>query len=408
MLIPPLLALTVAIVWNVRQSAAISAAERDADGLKAKISSVATVRETTDRKASISANAGSVDLRQIAAALAAMDEGGAKAEVRAAVDFQQRVAGMSKDELLATLDELDRLGLSASERSELETLLLERLADLDPAAALERFASRAGDDDDDAGWELAGALEKWAKTDLAAATRWLDARIAAGGFASKSLNDRNETRGLFEAALMGNLISTDPQAAAARLQALPEDQRREVLEQLPFAELSRADQLAYAEMIRMLVPTDERAGSFANIAGQLVDDRGFGKVTEFLDAVHATPDERAAAARQTAESVMENLNDGVTRAEVDRLRSWLDVQAPGKTDAITGRALAEAAQGGGDFGFKQASQLVLGYQAAGGGDDILVAFLEGYSAHSNLGEARELAGKISDEKRRAEILAELE
>ena len=36
----------------------------------------------------------------------------------------------------------------------------------------------------------------------------------------------------FEAALLGILLSTDEAAAAARLAALPEDQRREVMERI--------------------------------------------------------------------------------------------------------------------------------------------------------------------------------
>ena len=85
----------------------------------------------------------------------------------------------------------------------------------------------------------------------------------------------------------------------------------------------------------------------------------------------------------------------------------MDKQAPGQTDSITGKALAEAAQEGGKFDYDAASQLVLQYQGSTGRDDVLIAFLEGYSAHSNLEEARALAEMIADPKQREQILGQL-
>ncbi len=407
-LIPPALALAVAGAWNGRQARTISDTGADVAVLRREISAAAAEPAEAASKPPIPAPSGRMDMRELAAAAAAMENGGSKTDIRRAVDFQQRLAGMSAAEILAALDDLDALGLSADERGELETMMLERLAEIAPEAALERFAGRA--EEDDLGWALAGALKTWAAKDLAAAARWFDGRLAVGEFASASLDGRNEIRGLFEAALVGKAISTNPADAAARLEALPADQRREVLESLAFAELGQREQLAYAEMVRTLVPADERSGSFAHIAGELADGGGIGTVADFLDAAQATPEERAAAARQAAESRLENLNDGagVTRAAVDELRTWLDRQAPGRTDAITGRALAEAAQGGGDFSYDQAAKMVLDYQARVGGDDVLVAFLKGFAARSNLEEARDLIGKVADPQRRAELMGELE
>ena len=55
-----------------------------------------------------------------------------------------------------------------------------------------------------------------------------------------------------------------------------------------------------------------------------------------------------------------------------------------------------------DFG--EASELALHYQAASGNDDVLTSFLDGWPARQNKDQARVLAGKITDEKRREEIL----
>lgn len=316
---------------------------------------------------------------------------------------------MTKEELVAALDEIAGLDLSDDAREALESLIIAPLIREDPKFALERFADRINSESSAISWQLSTALSDLAKQDLAAATAWMDRQIADGRFDSKTLDGRSEERTRFESALMQNLLATDPEAAAQRLAAIPENERREVLEQIEFPELGPEDQKAYAELVRQLVPQDERAGSFAHIASELVDDSGYDKVSSFLDAVQATPDERAAAALQTAESRLQSLGSEreVTRADVDGLREWLTRQAPGQVDTITGKALAEAAQTDGEFGFEKASQLALQYQKSSSNDDVLVAFLKSYSARSNLDQAIQLADQISDQKLRAEILNQL-
>ena len=137
----------------------------------------------------------------------------------------------------------------------------------------------------------------------------LDKQIAAGKFESRSLDGRSEMRTMFEAGVLENLISSDLEAAGRRLLALPEDQRREVLEQLSFSELGPDARRDYATLVRQLVPSDERPGSFANIATQLVEDGGYQKVSAFLDAVEATAEERAVSARQAAATQLELLGE---------------------------------------------------------------------------------------------------
>ena len=339
-----------------------------------------------------------------------MENGAGFADMRAGLEFQQRLAGMSEENLITAFDEIDRLDLSSEERQALESMLLDSLIKVDPEYALNRFSDKITSDSSGVGWQLSSALRDWAKTDLAGATAWFDRQIADGNFESKTLDGKSEMRTQFEGALMESLLATDFEAASRRLATIPEDQRREVLEQIPFSELSSEVQQAYATLVRELIPQDERAGSFAHIAAQLVNESGYDEVTAFLDAVHATPAERASSAQQTAESRMELLGrEGeVTRQDVDHLRQWLSLQAPEKTDTITGKALAEAAQDDGKFKFAEASQLVLQYQQSSGNDDVLVAFLQSYAARSNLEQAQSLANKIMDDKLRAEILKQLE
>ncbi len=415
-LIPPAVALVLVGAWNAVQLKSISSLEKDAVVMRGKIATALASGQfpadapTANRslKSPSAAGKGAVDWREMSALMSENVDNGV-ANMRTILDFQQRLKEMSKEEMIASLDEIAGLGLSPEDRQTLEGLIIDPLIKEDPEYALKRFADRIEADPNGIGWQLSSAMRDWAKKDLAGATAWFDRQIAEGTFESKSLDGKSEMRVKFESALMETLLSSDLNAASQRLAAIPEDERREVLQQIAFEELAPADQKAYAELVRQLVPADERAGSFAHIASQLVNDSGYDKVSSFLDSVNATPEERAASAVQTAESRLESLgiNGNVTRAEIDSLRAWLARQAPGQVDSITGKALAEAAQDRGKFQFPEASQLVLQYQKSSGSDDVLVSFLQSYSARSNLEEAQHLAEMISDEKRRAQILRQL-
>ena len=409
-LIPPVVALAIVGAWNGTQWRSISALETETTDMRQRISAtLSAASPDTARTTGMAATAGKppVDWQKLSAGLLDLD--GGTGGIKAGIQFERELMGMTLEEMIAALDEIDGLELSAEARELLETMILDSLIKEDPEYALERFVARIESEPDGVGWQLSSALGAWAKKDLAAATAWFDRRISEGIFDSKTLDGRSETRIQFEAALLESLLGVDPAAVGERLAAIPEDQRREVLQQLPFDELSPEDRKNYAALVRQLVPADERAGSFAHIAGELAEDGGLQDISTFLDSVQATPAERSASARQAAESRLSLLaSDGeITRGQVDELRQWLDAQAPGQTDRITGKALAEAAQEDEEFGFAEASEMILDYHRTSGNDDILVAFLEGYSARSNAEEAIHLAELIADENRRAEILKRL-
>ncbi|GAA5125227.1 hypothetical protein JIN84_13795 [Luteolibacter yonseiensis] len=416
-LIAPAASLVLIGVWNLSLSRSISGVENDNGVIRKKISATGAAGNVSEStRASVASRGNStngkqgIDWKHMSGNLLAAEDDDRNVEVRAMIDFQLRLAGMAREELIAALDEISTLDLSDAERGALEQKILEFLVKKDPQYALDRFVDRIESEPDTIGWQLSNAMKEWAKKDRASAGAWLDSQIAGGKFESRTLDGNSEMRVQFESGLLESILGSDLTAAGNRLAALPEDQRREVLENLSFPELSAGEQKSYAALVRQLVPADEREGSFAHIADQLVDENGYDKVSGFLDSVSANPEERAAAAMQVAESRLGNLasDGGVTQGEIDSLRTWLDKQAPGQTDGIIGKSLAEAAQDGGDFGFSEASQLALGYQKTSGSDEVLIAFLKSYSAHSNLEEARHLAEMISDEKRREAVLRDLE
>lgn len=410
---PPALALVAVGVWNVAQWRAVSVEAgrvRDlSERIQAARSAPAAMTDVRFAKPKAALAEGPIDWKRLASQFKEMEESGGMGDIRTMIAFQKRLAAMSRDELVAALEEIASLELDAGQRELLEQMLVSPLIGKDPELALTTFASRIPLDDDGVAWQLSSALAAWAKINPAGAAAWFDRQIAAGLFDSKSLDGQSQTRTEFEAAMTGVLLDSDVAAANRRIAALPEDQRREALEQISFSELNAAGQKAYMEMVRGLIPQDERDGSFSHVISELVPDGGYARVGAFLDEIQATPEERSVSAREAANTRLEEIagEREVTRQDVDAMREWLKNQAPGTEDRVTGEALADAAQEGGEFGFAEASKLALEYHQTSGNDDVLVAFLESFAARSNLDEALPLADKITDPARRDAILKRL-
>jgi hypothetical protein len=83
-------------------------------------------------------------------------------------------------------------------------------------------------------------------------------------------------------------------------------------------------------------------------------------------------------------------------------------QVPERTGTITGKLLAYASHNRLKMEFSEAAELAVHYNDASGNDDVLFTFLDGRPAQQNKEQARLLAAKISDEKRRTDILKKLE
>ena len=87
------------------------------------------------------------------------------------------------------------------------------------------------------------------------------------------------------------------------------------------------------------------------------------------------------------------------------MREWTTSQAPGTTDQVTGVALANSTQGTQKLEFSEAAALATQYHEASGNDEVLTGFLMAYDPDKgSKEEARVLAQKISDVKKREEIL----
>lgn len=418
-IIPPAVALVVVVVWSVSQWRSISTEKDRGRDLRERIAadgSGEATASTAERKnrpggsgSSATGATGEIDWKHVSGKMVDLMDGDESGLMEMS-EFQMRVSEMSVAEITASLDEIAGMELDDDEKEVLEELMVEELIQKDPKLVLEKFVGRLGDEDDPVTWQLPTAFAEWLSEDPTAAKAWFDGRIADGAFESKSLDGQSETRLAFEAELVGILLESDYSGARARIAALPEDQRREALESISFSDLESGAQQGYASLVRELVPQDEQAGSLSYIMFDLTLEGGYAKVDSFLDSINATPEERAVSAREAANSRLQDISTerALTSADVDEMRAWLNRQAPGTVDQVTGEAIGDAAQEGGEeFDFAAASALVMKYHKSTGNDEILVAFLDSYAAHSNLEEALPLADNISDPKLREEVLENL-
>lgn len=412
--IPPVVALVIAASWLGAQHHSISVLESESALLRKHIDDVRAASASPDSarpdkpSGARAKDKEPLDWKKIAAEVAEMRGANGMGDMRTMIHLQQRLLSMSKEELVAALEEIASLDISNDARGMLEQMLIGPLIEKDPELALTRFADRVRDQKNGLAWQLSNALGKWTAKDPEKACAWFDKQIEAGVFDNKSLDSRNQTRNQFEGSLISGLLGTNPDDAGRRLGGLPEEQRSEVLSFYAFQQLKDQDQLAYAKLVRSQIPENAQASTIANQTSRMVMQGGYEKVTEYLDRINASASERSASVARAADSKIQNLSRQKTlaREDLDAMRTWADAQAPGSADRTTGSALGNAI-GGDRLKFEDAAALAVQYHDGSGNDDVLTAFLSSYNARRNKDQARVLAEKISDPARREEILNNL-
>ncbi len=412
----PATALVAVLLWNLPPRRMVQALETSSRNLReqqaaARLAPPQAIREKRQSRAAASQFARdrkSIDWRYLAAQLL-LSEKGELADEEALNNFTERLAEMTREQLLTAMDEIAAIGLEPAIQAKLEAAFVEPLVEKDPELALARFAARIRDDPDDLGSQLSPALLAWARKDLTAASAWFDQAIATGVFESKTLDGRSDPRLEFEAALAGVLLATDPAAVGRRIAGLPQDQRAETLQQIDVSELTPAAQRDYIGLVRSLLPEDERDGPFISAFSELIPNGDYQKSASFLDDIQATPTERARAAESAADRQLEAIAEkrNLTREDVAATREWLDRQSPDTADKLIGSAMGAASQQGGEVGFAKLAELILEVHSSSGNDDALVAFLEGADTSAHPEQAQFLAGKITDPQHREEMLESL-
>lgn len=403
--LPPILALAISAAWIGSQRRSIATLELESEALRGRLEAARPSAASTSpapslaarREAQAARGGKKTDWRKIAATQAAMKDGG-DGDMRAMVALQKTLLALSTGELLAGLDEIAGLDLSDDARRQLEATMIGILANKDPQAALERFADRIGGSDGGLAWQLANAFQSWSAKDPAAAAAWMDSQVAAGTFDNKRLDGQHDPRIRFEAGLIQQLAASDPAEAARRLALLPEDQRDEVFSNPFHFRIRPGSEKAVADLIRSQVAPGERLSTLGRSAAPLVR-QGYEQVGEFLGTIDAGAEERAAVVGEALKERFKREDEMTT--SVDETRAWILAQAPADAERLSGEALAHLS---GWLEFPDMAKEALKYQRESGNDDALVAFLKNAPDESR-DEILELAGKISDPVKRAEVEA---
>ena len=411
-LVPPLLAVGISAAIVGPQKGSLHDLEAESTELSKRIDAAKSrSRQSSgdpapERSNHPAKNLGPINWKSVAEGLGQMLQTGGVMDMRQLMAFQRQLEDLDLNELFASLDEITALELDEAQRGMLENVVIEQIIKKDAEAALEKFKDRIGEDKSSIGWQLASALGQWAENDAAAATAWFDAEIASGSFDSKSLDGKSDIRTAFESSLITQLLKSDPGAAEQRVLALPENQREDVFGSYGFIQMKFNEQTAYADLARKTLSDEKVTEVFANQASRLAMTGDFKKVDEFMDRISVTPEQRI---RSAEEAAMASVRGGgfqskITAEKVDSMRDWLGNQSPGSVARVTGAALGNAVNRNQTMGFSEAAGLVLRYHEEGGGDEVLSSFLSGGRFGENSGEAREIAGKISDSELRLKVL----
>ena len=414
----PIVVLMVVASWfgSERRSTSLlekrSSVLKEALAARASGSGVDVVASKAKSADQLAQEKGPIDWKKIVAQMTGMQSSGGRGDMDdwlTCLRIKKKLSALSKEELVSELDEIATGDMPQETRQDLQRLLLDSLCNKDPEYALTRYFGLVDEKNAPLSWRLVQALAGWAGKNPVAATAWFDQQIAAGKLDSKSLDGKSPVRMRFEGWLIVGLISTDPVAAAARLKSLPEDQRVPSLQSGTEYGIKDKDQLAYANLVRNGLPEKAQAEAFElQIQSMMWREEGYTEVTEYLNRIQATLAERAVCAEEAAECKIAQLsrNNKVTRRDIDALREWTTSQAPGTTDKVTGFALARSTQATHKLEFSEAAALATQYHKASGNDEVLIGFLMACDSDNGSREdARVLAAKISDVKKREEFLS---
>ncbi len=324
----------------------------------------------------------------------------------------KRLEAMSREEMISALDQIASLECSKGRRTALESAVIGALRKIDPEWVLDHFVERLRESE----LSLESALATWGGNDLAAATAWFDAQIAAGRLDNKSLDENigAKARLRFESVLIGLMLDSDPAAANHRLGALPQAHRETVISSLASMmsgrilnkPLAEGNHLVFANLVRCQIPAERQTEVLAECLPYFWGIEEFSTVVAYLDVIEATPEERISCVEKYFGQHIRMLSNKrkVTLDDLQMQRRHFAEISPAGMDTMTTGALAKAVEFG-NYPFSEAARLAVELMEATGSDEVLAGFLEtGDFNASHKAMGRELAVKIRDEQRRAAIL----
>lgn len=345
----------------------------------------------------------SIDLKEIARAMAGM-RGGGFPDMQAMVKMQKAVMGLSVEDLSSLIADASKMDLPDEQKIGLQTMLLQGLVQKDAKAAVLAGQSLMG--------EIAGnqkmmvnmsvvrpAFSEWLKQDAGAALQWFDSEVTAGHFENKSLQDVNNERMQFEGALLPSLAAKDPAAAKDRLLKLTPGERVAALSAGDGFRTDSASQRAFSDLVRGTLDPAQQAGVLSNLASSIQAASDFKGVGDYLSSIGATPEEKSKILPGVATSSLRNLAWGsdksLTYENALPVKNWLEEQQPGSSGKILGESLASVS-GMGRYSTEDAIKLLDRFYGESPSDDLLTSFISHSRAGTKAEELRALAAKIQD------------
>ncbi|MBK1814328.1 hypothetical protein JIN84_01805 [Luteolibacter yonseiensis] len=324
--------------------------------------------------------------------------------------INQQLGAMDSDELLAALDEIERLEASRREKDWLVAMVVGPLMKKNTEAGLDRFIDRLEDAGSGFLDDLNRAFGQWVEDNPAGARAWFDRQIMAGNFDSRTIDGRSRSRVEFESILMKSMLAANVSDARDRLAGMHQDQRVEVMQAFQVPELNDQEIKNYASLVREQLMEEDSNRVIARTTARALIQSDLAGVSLQLDRIGATPAERVEAVKQ----VWSNIEMGfgpyrrLSLERIDAARTWMTSQAPdADVERMIGGTLAKAARQG-SLSFPEALAQAIVYYENSGKEDGLAGFLESDVAAEHRAEAIPLLDKVSDTEVRTRLVKKLE
>ena len=240
-LIPPALILIAATSWIAYQRQSLSAVRSVNATMEQTLVQVAnqprTVSVATDLGREKPTNAvhkvDSIGGKQLIARIAEMLGNRYAPEDPAWDFFERQVSSLSKEDLVAALDEVAAQSFHAISHYKIDEKLLDALGEIDPGLSLDRCGDLSLNGRTNLEICLTSTLKAWGMRDPHQAGAWLDQQIATEKYDSKRLDGKDCLRDTLEATLIDALLVKNNAAAKVRLKSLSKEDRDAVTLKLP-------------------------------------------------------------------------------------------------------------------------------------------------------------------------------
>lgn len=321
--------------------------------------------------------------------------------------FEKQLNGMDAKELAATGDAISTLNLPEKEKWVMASLVVDALFEKSPELTFRQFFGIYKYDQ-----AFLGFWENWCGTDPVAATAWFDEQIEAGKFEPTRLDGSGGCRTIFEESLVKALLLSDPTAAVKRIEAVPKERWKTLLQSCSFPARNESGQKEWASLIRNHLSEVDSLNKIVEGTPLFVKSGYFPKVADFIDRIEATPEERSACVRKATGrwAFYTSINGSVTIEGIESLRAWADSQVPGISQDLTQQVVSSMlTPGSSKMSLENIKMIAAHYQGLEGGDELIAKALDYCLGVAHNKEfVRSIAAVIKNGERRVQILRKLD